>query len=250
MKSISRTDIGRIRAVNEDRLIIKSGLGGLTLAVVADGMGGHQAGEIASQMAIDSIVSSLQNANSKYTLDEREAALQDAIVQANQTVFEFASRKEDYQGMGTTIVAALASAEWLVTGHIGDSRAYLITSDTIKQLTEDHSLVNELLRRGQITPAEAEHHPRRNVLIRALGTELDVQVDVKRFAWSRGDLVLLCSDGLHGLVDSRKLEEILRSNLDLAAKVDLLIEHALQAGGDDNISVVLIHNEMGEGVSE
>ncbi len=250
MKSISRTDIGRIRAVNEDRLTIKSGLDGLTLAVVADGMGGHQAGEIASQMAIDSIVTTLQNANSKLTLDEREAALQEAILQANQTVFKFASKKEEYQGMGTTIVAVLASSEWLVTGHIGDSRAYLITSDTIKQLTDDHSLVNELLRRGQITPEEAGQHPRRNVLIRALGTELDVQVDVKRFAWSQGDLVLICSDGLHGLVDDRKLEEILHSNLELTVKVDLLIEQALQAGGDDNISVVLLHNETGEEGSE
>lgn len=241
-----RTDIGRIRQVNEDRAAVLPERDGLTVAVVADGMGGHQAGDIASQMAIEAIQEELGLLEGTATPDAVESAVRKAIETANERIFHFASDREQYQGMGTTVVVAAASRERLVIGHIGDSRAYLAGKDAFIQLTEDHSLVNELFRSGQITQEEADRHPRRNVLTRALGTETKVESDVHTYGWEAGDIALLCSDGLSGLVDKVELYENLRAGGDLDEKAVRLVERALEAGGDDNITVVLIENKPGE----
>jgi serine/threonine protein phosphatase PrpC len=245
MNVANKTDIGRIRLINEDRSLVQNNLNGFVLAIVADGMGGHQAGDIASQMAIEVIQEHLQTLDKEMSVDSCKAAIQTAIEKANQTIYQFAQSREQYHGMGTTVVAILANQEFMAIGHIGDSRAYLVTADKITQLTEDHSLVTELLRSGQITAEEANHHPRRNVLTRALGTDANVEVEVGHYKWNEHDTILMCSDGLSGQLDNHLIFSILHMEQDLNWKAEQLVSDALQAGGDDNISVVLLENEPG-----
>lgn len=242
IKSAYRSDIGRVRTVNEDRAVVVNDLGGLSLAIVADGMGGHQAGDIASQMAVELLQQQLQPVTREVPPEARKALLESAVVTTNEQIFEFASGREHFHGMGTTVVAVLADDKSAVIAHIGDSRAYLVRAGRIEQLTEDHSLVNELLRNGQITREEADHHPRRNVLTRALGTESGIEVDVREIAWQSGDTLLLCSDGLSSLVDSERMAALIAGEGDLEEKAELLVNEALHARGDDNITVVLLCN--------
>lgn len=243
MKMVSRTDIGKVRLVNEDRAAIQHELNGLSLAIVADGMGGHQAGDIASQMAIDMISNELQSIHWGMPVDACKQVLKEAIEKANEKIYEFASGQESYHGMGTTVVAVIASQELLIIGHIGDSRAYKIAGESITQLTEDHSLVYELVKNGQITLEEADHHPRRNWITRALGTEPGVEVDLYEYSWRPGDTILICSDGLSGLVDSGDILRIIRSHAELDAAAAQLIQSALDEGGDDNVTVVLLAHD-------
>lgn len=243
MKIANRTDIGRIRTINEDRCVVQPNLNGFSLAIVADGMGGHQAGDVASQMAIERIQEQLQSVHTGMSIEEAKKAVREAIEQANRQIYEFASSRDQYRGMGTTVVVVLAEEEYILIGHIGDSRAYLCNQGKFIQLTEDHSLVSELVRSGQITQEEASVHPRRNVLTQALGTEARVEVSLNHFPWHEEDLVLLCTDGLSGLVDSEVLFAILRTKLDLQRKANQLVERALIAGGDDNVTVILLANE-------
>lgn len=248
MITASRSDIGKIRTVNEDRAFVQR-FNGFSLAIVADGMGGHRAGDTASTMTVDLMQSQLQSIHSGMSVEECIDAIKAAVLHANERVFEFASMQEHLHGMGTTIVVALVMPELAVIAHIGDSRAYLLDGQSIRQLTEDHTLVNELIKSGQITAEEASIHPRRNVLTRALGTEISVEVDIQRVEWKEGDLLLLCSDGLSGLVsDEMLLDILLLDGYTLEQKADRLIESALQAGGDDNITVVLLANERSEGI--
>ncbi|GGA08584.1 protein phosphatase [Paenibacillus marchantiophytorum] len=244
MKMVSRTDIGKVRLVNEDRATIQHELGGLSLAIVADGMGGHQAGDIASQMAIDMIQAQLQSIHWGMPVEACKQVLKEAIEHANEKIYEFASGQENYHGMGTTVVAVIASQELIIIGHIGDSRAYKITDDAITQLTEDHSLVYELVKNGQITMEEADHHPRRNWITRALGTEPGVEVDLYEYAWRPGETILICSDGLSGLVDANEIQRIVKSHANLEEAAEHLIQSALDEGGDDNVTVVLLAHDQ------
>lgn len=244
LKWAYQSDIGRVRQVNEDRAIVQEDLNGLTLAVVADGMGGHQAGDIASEMAVELIQVGIQSMNRGTPIALRKQELKQAIEVANEKIFEFASQRENYHGMGTTVVAVVADEHTAVVAHIGDSRAYRIRGEAIEQLTEDHSLVNELVKGGQITREEAEHHPRRNVLTRALGTEPTIEVDVREHGWQKGDLLLLCSDGLSSLVSRERMLAIAGGDGALQTRVERLVAEALYAGGDDNITVVLVGNAV------
>jgi serine/threonine protein phosphatase PrpC len=242
LKTAYKSDVGRVRAVNEDRVIVRDGVAGGALAIVADGMGGHQAGDTASQMTIELVQEALQHLPSELEPTDRAALLMEAIRDANAKVYEIASGEEHYRGMGTTVTVAIADSERVVIGHIGDSRAYFINHDEFSQITEDHTLVNELVKTGQITPEEASMHPRRNVLTRALGTDADVEVDISNISWGMGDMLLLCSDGLSNLVPAEDLLRTVRGDGTLDEKVDRLVEYALNAGGDDNITVVLLSN--------
>lgn len=246
MRTAERTDVGRIRSVNEDRAVILPEKCGTVIAIIADGMGGHRAGDIASQLAIEKIREELSGLRPDATLEERKEAIRLAVEAANAEVYRQASEREQLRGMGTTVVVSLATADQLVVGHIGDSRAYLTAGEQLVQLTEDHSLVNELLKSGQITREEAEHHPRRNVLLRALGTDTEVQVDVVEHSWAEGDILLMCSDGLSNMVNEEECLVVLQSQTSLESKVDELVERALSAGGDDNVTVVLIENRPAE----
>ncbi len=243
METAYKTDIGRIRVVNEDRVLVDDNLNGFTLAVVADGMGGHKAGDVASQMAIELIHKELQLLHTGMSVEERMDKIKTAVSKANESIYTSAVNQEQYHGMGTTVVIVLISTDGLIVAHIGDSRVYKWTGEHISQLTEDHSLVNELLRSGQISWDEANHHPRRNVLTRALGTEEITDLEIQHLHWEPNDVLLLCSDGLSGFVDKEQMIEILRTNHGLEWKVNRLVDRALETGGDDNITVILLAND-------
>jgi len=226
--SAARTDPGRRRRGNEDAYVCQPPLFG-----IADGMGGAQAGEVASALAAEALRELPAGAG-----ERRVAAL---VQDANRRVHQRASTDSATSGMGTTITVAVVEDDGTVTfGHVGDSRAYLLRDDALEQLTNDHSLVAELVRRGELSPAEAEVHPQRSVITRALGTDPDIDVDTFPFEARDGDVFLICSDGLSDMVDRDTLEAIVgtnRGDLDAAAKA--LVQAANRAGGEDNITVVL-----------
>jgi PPM family protein phosphatase len=234
------TDPGRKRRINEDSFVIAP-----PLFAVADGMGGAQAGEVASALAAGALEESGANGGG-----ERRVA--ELIQEANRRVHERATTDAATAGMGTTITAALVEPDGrVVFGHVGDSRAYRLRDDTLEQLTNDHTLVAELVRRGELSPGEAEVHPQRSVITRALGTDPDVDVDTFAVDAQAGDVYLICSDGLSSMVDSRDIGEILRQNRDdLVGAARALIQAANRGGGEDNITAVLFAVEDGDPDSE
>lgn len=247
MKAVNKTDVGKVRQINEDSSWVNTDWNGLTLAIVADGMGGHKAGDVASQMAISVMQEQLLEISRDTTSEQCEDFVRSAIHAANHKLYEHASANPAYSGMGTTIAVVLASSDWLLAAHIGDSRIYLCTEKDVLQLTEDHSLVNELVKTGQITAEEAATHPRRNILTKAMGTDPFVDPDVRLHQWETGDLLLMCSDGLTSMVGEERIFEFVKSAGTLEQKADRLVESALEAGGDDNVTVVLLANEVMEG---
>lgn len=241
VKMTMRSHVGRVRQINEDSAWIGRTANGLEAAVVADGMGGHKAGEVASGLAVESLTHSLSAWEEDIAIEASAGKLRELIASANTTVFETASGNEDYSNMGTTVVVALIDNSSVLIGHIGDSRIYRLREGELEQLTEDHTLVNELVKHGQLSPEEAAHHPRRNWVTRALGTDKEVEADVRLIDWQEGDRLLLCSDGLSNLVEGQLIAETLAdSGSDLDFIAERLIELALHAGGDDNITVALI----------
>ncbi|MCL6457309.1 MAG: Stp1/IreP family PP2C-type Ser/Thr phosphatase [Gorillibacterium sp.] len=242
MRTASRTDIGNIRIVNEDRSLVVPDLQGFTLGIVADGMGGHQAGDTASQLAVELIHKRMLYLEEDMSDADSEQLVIEAVSDANRRIYEMANSHEQFNGMGTTVVVVLARQTDILVAHIGDSRAYLCRDGELEQLTDDHSLVNELVKSGQLSKEEAEKHPRRNVLTRALGTDATAQTEIKRYAWKSGDTVLICSDGLCGLVSESRLQSLMHVDEDLEKVADELVHSALAAGGDDNVTVVLIEN--------
>lgn len=235
------TDKGQVRSHNEDAGGIFYNQHNQFLAVVADGMGGHRAGDVASQIATSSIHKKWLEAEKIETPDEAEKWLNEQIQKINKEVFQHAIENEECQGMGTTIVASIGTDEFVSVAHIGDSRCYLANEHGFKQVTEDHSLVNELVRTGQISTQDAEHHPRKNVLLKALGTEEETSVDVRTIGWVEDDKLLLCSDGLSNKVTDDELIEFVKDPLPLEQAAGKLIHFANERGGEDNISLVLVH---------
>jgi len=224
----SITDTGRRRRHNEDAYVSEP-----PLFAVADGMGGAQAGELASSLAAAALRDD--------TLDREggEQRVDELIQEANRRVYQRQSQDAAASGMGTTMTVALVEDGRVAIGHVGDSRAYLIRDQRLEQLTEDHSLVAELVRSGKLSPEEAEGHPQRSVITRALGTDPDVDVDTFSVETKPGDLFLLCSDGLTSMVDDEKiLREIERNRPDLAAAAKALVRAANKGGGEDNITVI------------
>ena len=223
------TDVGRQRHTNEDRYFEAA-----PLFAVADGMGGARAGEIASALAAGAL-------NESGTRSGGEERVRELVQEANRRVHERASNDPATSGMGTTMTVALVEPSGDITfGHVGDSRAYVLRGDALEQLTDDHSLVAELVRRGQLSASDAEVHPQRSVITRALGTDPDVDVDAFTIHPEAGDIYLLCSDGLSDMVAGEAIEEVMlanRSDLDDTAKA--LVRAANRGGGDDNITAVL-----------
>jgi PPM family protein phosphatase len=219
---------GRRRRLNEDAYVVEP-----PLFAVADGIGGANAGEVASGLAAAAVQESGGDGQSG------EARVEALIAEANRRVFMRASEDHEASGMGTTMTVALVEEDQVAFGHVGDSRAYLVRDGQLEQLTDDHSLVAELVRSGKLTPEEAETHPQRSVITRALGTEADVDVDTFSVEASPGDLFLLCSDGLTSMVDDETILDAVernRRNLQEAAKA--LVSAANRGGGEDNITVV------------
>ena len=222
------TDTGRQRRANEDSLLARS-----PLFVVADGMGGAQAGEVASKIAVEVFEPGLGDSA------EPEADLATRALAANARIHELSHSSAEHAGMGTTLTAVYVAPAEVAIAHVGDSRAYRLREGELSRLTDDHSLVDELLRQGKITPEEAVDHPQRSVITRALGPEPAVEIDTRSYAARAGDVYLLCSDGLTTMLPERRLSEILRANPRLRDAGEALVAAANEAGGRDNITVVL-----------
>ena len=224
----SRTDVGCMREHNEDSLLIKA-----PLYVIADGMGGHAAGEVASEIAIQ-------------TLDVAQItkldpdALRRAVIEANSLIIDGARKGLGRRGMGTTLTAAVIDGSQLLVAQVGDSRAYLLQSGRLRQITRDHSLVGELLATGQITEEEARYHPNRSVITRALGSDPSVQPDLYEMRLHEGERLLLCSDGLNGMLEDEHIERILNQCADPQDAADALVQATNDAGGYDNVTVIVV----------
>ncbi|MGJ7910634.1 Stp1/IreP family PP2C-type Ser/Thr phosphatase [Neobacillus sp. LXY-1] len=240
MKAVFQTDRGKIRLHNEDAGGVFLNKDGHRLAVVADGMGGHRAGDVASEMTISYLKSEWESTQGIFTADDAEKWLKEKITRVNEMIFEHAIQHAECDGMGTTIVAALSTNRFVTMANIGDSRGYLLNESGFKQVTEDHSYVNELVRSGQISKEDAEHHPRKNVLLRALGTEKMVEIDIKTITFEEGDILLLCSDGLSNKVSESEMTQILQNEDHLEQKATTLTELANEYGGEDNITLAIV----------
>ena len=240
MEAVFKTDRGKVRQHNEDDGGVFSNKSGL-LMVIADGMGGHRAGDVASKMTIEFLQSSWNKTEDIPTPAVAEAWLKENIQQVNKLLFDYAATHTECHGMGTTIVAALCTERFTTIANIGDSRCYIYNESGFKQITEDHSLVNELVKSGQISREDAENHPRKNVLLRALGTEEQVESDISTIIFEEGDYLLLCSDGLSNKVGTQEMLHILQRDVSLEEKANELVQKANEAGGEDNISLVLLY---------
>ncbi|MDR4946336.1 Stp1/IreP family PP2C-type Ser/Thr phosphatase [Neobacillus cucumis] len=240
MKAVFQTDRGRVRLHNEDAGGVFGNKDGYRLAVVADGMGGHRAGDVASQMTITTLKSEWETSRGIVTADDAENWLKDQIKSVNLLLLDHATNHSECDGMGTTIVAAIITDTFATIANIGDSRGYLLNEIGFKQITEDHSLVNELVRSGQISKEDAEHHPRKNVLLRALGTEKTVEMDIRTIIFEEGDILLLCSDGLSNKVNEAQMMDILQNEEDLNQKAGSLVFLANENGGEDNITLAIV----------
>jgi len=240
MKEVFQTDRGKVRLNNEDAGGVFVNQDGIRLAIVADGMGGHRAGDVASDMTLNHLKTEWEASNGIINAGEAENWLKKQITLVNNILLEHAKNHAECDGMGTTIVAAITTDRFATIAYLGDSRGYLLNETGFKQITEDHSLVNELVRSGQISKEEAEHHPRKNVLLRVLGTENPVDIDIKTIIFEEGDTLLLCSDGLSNKVKEREMIEILQSKDGLEQKAYTLISLANNYGGEDNITLAIV----------
>lgn len=236
MKFASATHVGRVRQENEDYLIAKR-----PVFIVADGMGGHNAGEVASKLAADTALKVISSADG----EDKLSTLKKAVEEANRKVIEKAYKIQAQNGMGTTFTGAYIDGLTAYFAHIGDSRAYLLRGSKLKQLTEDHSLVAEMVKQGKITNTEASQHPYRNVITRAIGSDPNLQVDLFSYSLRPGDRLLITSDGLTGLVKDNEIKKLM-ANEKAKTACDQLVKAANNKGGPDNISVILVEIEENE----
>ena len=230
MKTAARTHIGLVRASNQDALLTVPGKYGLY--GVADGMGGHKAGDVASRIAVATMERTLQGAKPS------EKMLRAAIEEASLLIYETQEKHPEMSGMGTTLTVIWEDKNRVLLGHVGDSRAYLLRDGEIRQVSQDHSMVGEMVRDGILTPEEAAVHPYRNIITRALGTDDSVLVDIAELDKKKGDIYLICSDGLYEYVKDQQMRDILL-NKPLEEAAEVFITLALEGGGRDNVSVVL-----------
>lgn len=240
MKSYGMTHIGQKRNVNQDYLFYSDEpIGNLpNLYIVADGMGGHKAGDKASSFSVERFVELAAHSFLEHPL----YLMKETLIQVNQELVHLSKEKEEYEGMGTTFVAACILEDELYVMNLGDSRLYLF-SDNLVQITKDHSLVEELVRSGQLTKEEARNHPQKNLITKALGVDTAIEPDFFQVDLKTGDRILLCSDGLSNMVPDEEIEKILRRTSDIKQTVNLFIEQANQKGGLDNIAVLVAEKE-------
>lgn len=240
MRAVYLTDRGKVRQHNEDNGGIFTNKYGQRLAIVTDGMGGHRAGDVASKMALENIGSQWRELEKVSTADQAEEWLKTTIKDVNAILFKHANTVTECEGMGTTVVAAICTDRFATIVNVGDSRCYIMNETGFQQLTDDHSLVNELVRQGEISKEDAEHHPMKNVVLRALGTEEAVKMDVTTIIFEENDVLLLCSDGLSNKVSESEMTSILQNDMSMEKKAETLIELANNYGGEDNITLIII----------
>ncbi|MTV47638.1 Stp1/IreP family PP2C-type Ser/Thr phosphatase [Heliobacillus mobilis] len=246
MNIVARTDRGRVRPVNEDCHFTDTVQG---IFIVADGMGGHEAGEVASAMAVQAFTKYWQEHKLQ---GEPAQVLAEACREANRVIYRESINNLQWTGMGTTLTAAYLDSASIAIAHVGDSRAYLFRGGQVRLLTRDHSLVEEMVRQGKLTEAEALSHPQRNIITRALGTRDEVQVDTILESWMPRDILVLCTDGLTNLVTADEIASMLNSSRahrpdDLGKVADQLLQLALDRGGYDNVTFLIIWQKESEG---
>jgi len=244
METFYLTDAGKIRTHNEDSVIIVN-KGNEYLMAVADGMGGHKAGEIASSIATEYIE---EQFNKLETLGDKNNAIEwirKIVDDINQKIFEYTNNHDESKGMGTTLVMAVKTDNYILFGNIGDSSGFVIKNNTLTKVTKDHTLVNLLVSTGELTEEEAKYHPRKNVLMRALGANNPIEIDIFDVDTSVNG-ILLCSDGLTNMLTYEQIEKVVNSNLSIDEKVIRLIRKSNSRGGSDNISIAYLQKESGE----
>ena len=236
MKTFSITDIGQKRSSNQDYVFSsEQPIGNLpNLFIVADGMGGHKAGDYASRYTVETLEKLIRES----TLSEPAAIIESAVKQANTMLLEEANNHEEMKGMGTTLVICTIHDNVLTVANVGDSRLYLI-NDKIRQLSKDHSLVEEMVRLGGIKAEEARNHPDKNIITRAIGVKENVEPDIYEYRLKKGDIILMCTDGLSNMVEDEDMFNIVKGSRDVVEAVQMLIEKANSNGGRDNIGVIV-----------
>ena len=242
IKAYAKSDKGNVRETNEDYFYISNSLDQIQLFLLADGMGGYNGGEIASQLAIQTAKNYIEN-NFKDIEKDRDSIIQllgSSMEYANMVVYEKAKENPELQGMGTTLEICLIYNNKAYIGHVGDSRIYRVRKQFIRKLTQDHSYVQKLVKEGTITKEQAEHHPQKNMLMKALGCNAFVEPDVMVKGFLKDDILIMCSDGLSNMVDQQTIYEMASKNIDQATKD--LVQLAKDRGGYDNITVVIIKN--------
>ena len=242
IKAYAKSDKGNVRETNEDYFYISNSLDQIQLFLLADGMGGYNGGEIASQLAIQTAKNYIEN-NFKDIEKDRDSIIQllgSSMEYANMVVYEKAKENPELQGMGTTLEICLIYNNKAYIGHVGDSRIYRVRKQFIRKLTQDHSYVQKLVKEGTITKEQAEHHPQKNMLMKALGCNAFVEPDVMVKGFLKDDILIMCSDGLTNLVEQETLYEMATKNIEQATKD--LVQLAKDRGGYDNITVVIIKN--------
>ena len=240
MKVGVKTSKGRIRDINQDFYYISAN-SEYPFFIIADGMGGHRAGEVASKMAVEIISSTLEEEvkNIKFEDDYIVGIIKNSIWKANEEIYRKSLESEECSGMGTTVTLAWDINEKIYIGHVGDSRAYLLIDNELNQITEDHSLVEELIKNGSISREEARNHPQKNVITRAVGTSREIHVDVFIKEKYKGDILLLCTDGLTNMLNDDEIKELLLDE-DIQRACEKLVDRSNEKGGFDNVSVVAI----------
>lgn len=245
MKSFYLTDCGKVRSHNEDSVIIVKNMKDEYLMAVADGMGGHSAGEVASSITISYISKHFKDTFMSLTKQEAIDWLKETVKEINSLIFRYAADHPESKGMGTTLVLALVTKEYILIGNIGDSSGFVMKDDSLHKVTYDHTLVNLLVTAGELTEEQAVNHPKKNVLMRALGANDPIDIDIFDCDMEISD-ILLSSDGLTNMLDNKNIEKVLLSDLLIEDKVIKLINKANNRGGTDNISVAYLNLKEGE----
>lgn len=242
MKYTVESDIGRKRKVNEDRVAFLEHPDRFKLAILADGMGGHNAGDVASEMAIEEMTTCFEKIGAQQlnSLEAKKQWLLEVIQMINEKIYHHSLSHEGCSGMGTTLITVLIDESECLIGHIGDSRVYYFTEDQVSLITKDHSYVNFLVEYGEISEEEAENHPQKNVIVKSLGTESTIEPDFYQLSLESNSYLLICSDGLSNKISPEEMTKILSTPLSIEKKGKELIKLANDSGGEDNISVILL----------
>ena len=248
MKFAIKSDVGQRRKVNEDAAGYFESKNNIPLMMVCDGIGGHNAGEIASAMALMSIGQAWEKTEFN-DIEEVYQWLIQKITEANEAIFTRSAQYEDLYGMGTTVVVASIIGNQLMIANVGDSRAYVLRNFQLKQLTEDQSLVNALLKSGEITPEEAENHPNKNIVTQSLGVTSTVEIDFVRMTIKNEDTLILCSDGLSDMLSLEEIRNVMNHYSDVEQQVEKAVQEANEAGGRDNITVAIAKIQLQEEVA-
>ncbi len=245
MKSYYITDTGKVRTHNEDSVMIVKNLTGEYLMLVADGMGGHKAGEVASSIVVNGFTNKFKLMETIGTKEEAVSWIRENVNELNDAIFKYTDEFEESKGMGTTLVLSVVTKDYILFGNVGDSSGFVMKKGKLYKVTKDHTLVNLLVETGELTKEEALNHPRKNVLMRALGANNPIDIDIFDVDME-SDAILLCSDGLTNMLTVSQIEKVLNSELTMEEKIVKLIRKSNLRGGTDNVSIAYLERESGE----